>query len=213
MIHLILQLADGTDLDTDMFSEQIRDTDALTQIMNQNVLVNAATLQWIDAPEPFQIAEENNEEIDDEGGGYLPYDDCGELIRDLDPEEQNELDEDDYYYHITKAEWVGKSDYEGYVANWMNENHDAYRDMITHGCETGMMSDLIYHSQVMEHLKTYKREIEYVVQEIADDLGDMGFLFGQTEYNKRDFSFDRLVWMCFEETVRNTLRQLDLEDI
>ena len=211
MIHLQVNLNDGTNLDANDLADHIRDTDELTLFMEQEVVVHPKSLQWTKAEQSYEIAERDNEEGEDGEGANLPYHETGLLIRNVHPEVKAELDENDYYYQVAEIEWVGKTDYERYVADWMNENRESYKDMITHGCESGMMSDLIYHSQILSHIEDYKRELECIVQEIYDDIGDLGFLFGAN--NTGDFSFDRLVWMCFEQTVRNTISQLQLNDI
>ena len=213
MIHLKIKLADGTTIDIDELADHIKDTETLTLFLDREIVINPKSLQWIEGTQSFEDAETYNEEGEDGEGGFIPYDEFGVPIRDLEPDEQAATNENNYYYQIETAEWVGKSDYELYVANWMNDHHDSYKDIVTHGCVNGTMSDLVHHNQILQHIKYYKTELEVIIQEIADSLDDMGFLFGQSEYNKRDFSFDRLVWMCFEETVRQTVAQLNLNDI
>ena len=212
MIHLKIELADGTEIDTDEFAEHIRSTDTLTTILNQEVVVHPDTLQWIDGIQSFEEAEANNPEDDDGAGGYIPYDSHGVPIRTLHPEEKELIDEDEYYYQISEIKWVGKTHYEQFVAQWMNENRDSYKGLIYNGCISGMVGELIYHNQVLDCIKEHKSELEAIIQETANSLGDMGFLFGESEHSS-DFSFDKLVWMCFEQTVRNTLNHLMLTDI
>ena len=214
MIELKIQLANATQIDMDEINEHINDSDELTLFMDKKVLVHPTTLSWIESPQLFEHAERDNEEDSDgNGGGYLPYVDTGELARDHTTKTGETVDEDDYYYQVSDIEWEGETEFEEYVANWMNENPESYKDLITHGCISGMIPDLLYHNQILECLRDYKRDLENIIQEIADNLGDMGFLFGQCQYNSNDFSFDRLIWMCFEETVRQTLSNLDLDDI
>ena len=213
MIRLKMKLADDTHVDIEELAEHIQDTDTLTLFLKREVVIHPESLQWTEGDQSFEDAETNNVEGEDGSGGYIPYDELGTPVRDLHPDEQADMDEDDYYYQIETAEWEGDSDFESFVAEWMNENKDSYKDLVTNGCVSGMVSKLVYHSQVLDCIREHKRELEMIVQDIAENLGDMDFLFGLCEYNKRDFSFDRLVWMCFEETVRQTVGQLDLSDI
>jgi len=214
MINLSIKLADGTHVDIDELIEQLNNTDALTLLLNREIVMHPVSLQWIEGSQSFEVAERDNEEDDDgNGGGYLPYNWEGVLIRDLDPDEQEELDEDEHYYQVETAEWSGTTDFETFVANWMNDNRDAYKDLITNGCVSGMVGELVYHSQVLDCIREHKRDLEIIVQEIAESLGDMGFLFGQCEYRPSNFTFDRLVWMCFEHSVREALLQFQLSDV
>ena len=211
MINLNVQLADGTSINIDELIEQLNNTHALTLLLNREIVMHPENLQWVEGSQSFEEAERVNEEDNDgNGGGYLPYNWEGILIRDLDPDEQD--NEDEYYFQVETAEWSGSTEFEKYVADWMNDNPDSYKDLITNGCISGMVPDLIYENQIIEHIQEYKRDLEIIIQEIANNL-DMGFLFGQCEYKPSNFTFNKLVWMCFEETVRKTLQHFQLSDI
>ena len=209
MINLKVKLADGTSVNPHELAKQIRTTDTLTIFLNQEALVHPTTLQWIEGNQSFYIAERDNEE-DAEGnaGGFLPYNEFGELIRDLPDDEQSEITEDEYYYQIAEIQWEGENDFETFVANWMNRNRDSYKDLVTHGCVSGMVGELIYHNQIIQCIKKHKHDLEAIIQDLADSLDNMNFLF-----KPNNFSFDILVWMCFEETVKKALQNLDIEDI
>ena len=79
-------------------------------------------------------------------------------------------------------------------------------DVITHGCASGCVGSLIYTSDILKVLSEHARDIQYKVQEIAENIGGMDDFM-------TDFTFDRLVWMCFEETVRDALMRLNLDDV
>ena len=214
MIKLKIQLANSTHISDVEIAPHIKDTETLTLFMNQEVVVHPETLQWTEAKQPFEIAERDNEEDENgDAGGFLPYDEFGVLVRDLPFEEQLQHTYDDSYWQVSEIAWEGETGFEEFVATWMNESQDAYKDLLTNGCQSGMVSELVYHYQVISCIKAHKRELEGIVQEIADEFGDMGFLFGKCEWNPKDFSFDRLVWMCFEETVKTALHTLQLEDV
>ena len=141
---------------------------------------------------------------------YIKYAETCSEEEDENPTPFSEFDID--YYRIRHAEWevYGNHDnFEEYVCSWMNDNPESLKDVITHGCINGAVPELIYHKQVMDCLVKYKNEIQHKAQEIVDDTGDANFLF---DPNNGGFSIDKLVWMCFEETVRNALAQFDLED-
>ena len=101
--------------------------------------------------------------------------------------------------------------FKGFVQDEMNKHskESVYwcHDVITHGCAGGTVPSLVYTSDCLKVLAEHTRDIESQIQEIAENIGLEGFM------NFDDFSFDKLVWMCFEETVRDVLSNLQLDDI
>ena len=213
-IDLKLTLANGDTIEGYEIADHVKDFDALQLLLNQKAVVHPTNHDWVEGLQSFYEAERDNKEIEDEGGGHLPYDQFGELIRNLDADEQEYLDQDDYYYQITEVNWEPKigSEFEAFVAKWMKENGEYLQDLTTHGCQNGTVSELIHHQQIWEKLKKHYLDIEIKVQEIYNSLGSMDFLFS-TDHGSTGFTFNKVLWMCFEETVRESLQHLDLEDI
>lgn len=213
-IDLKLTLASGDTIEGHEIANHIKNFDSLQLLLNQKAVVHPINHDWVEGLQSFYEAERDNEEIEDEGGGHLPYDQFGELIRDLDADEQEYLDEDDYYYQITEVDWEPKrdSEFEAFVAKWMKENGEYLQDLTTHGCQNGTVSELVHHQQIWKKLEKHYLDIEIKVQEIYDSLGSMDFLFSRG-YGSSGFTFSKIVWMCFEETVKEALQRLDLEDV
>ena len=117
------------------------------------------------------------------------------------------------YYRIRHAEWeiCGEHDsFEEYVCNWMNENPGSLQNVMTKGCIDGTVSELTHHTQITDCLIKYQHSIEHKAQEIVENFGNAEFLF---DPNNSGFSLDKLVWTCFEETIREALNQFQLEDV
>ena len=213
-IDLKLTLANGDTIEGYEIANYIKDFDALRTLLNQEAVVHPTNYDWEECEQSFQKAEQDNVEINGEGGAYLPYDRYGKLVRNLEPDEQEWLDEDDYYYQIAEVEWQpqNNSEFEAFVANWMGENGDYLQDLTVHGCVNGTVSELSTQQQISQVIEKHRAEIEMKVQEIYDSFGEIDFLFSKG-YNNHGFTFNRLIWMCFEETVKEALQRLDLEDV
>lgn len=128
------------------------------------------------------------------------------------------------YQRITKAEWDITSKYEtplgGYTENtfeifvqklmnkYSQEDVIWCYDVVQRGCNTGIVSELIYTTDVMKILAEHSIDIEHKIQEIAKEFDD-----SEAVISLKDFTFCQLIYTCFESTVKETLRALDLGDI
>lgn len=153
---------------------------------------------------------------------YLDYNDGDANVNNILFDVADDEDMDDYgmhgdYIRVVSAEWcfaesgyVGCDTFKQFVQAEMNryceDGADWCYDVIMHGCAGGTVSSLIYTSDIIKVLSEHARDIQFKVQEIADNIGGMDDFM-------TDFTFDRLVWMCFEETVRDVLLKLELDDV
>ena len=100
-----------------------------------------------------------------------------------------------------------------YVINNWNDYDDKkciFTDVLHHGCQSGVVSELIYYSDTIRFYKTYKEEINELLYNIMQDYGTYSpkDIFG----NKWDYedplvndytNQNLLTWFGFEETLRN----------
>ena len=154
--------------------------------------------------------------LKDSMGNANPEDMLFDLEPGIDPADEY----DTSYQRIKDATWNFADSYKtpdgyktegfkGFVQDEMNKHskESVYwcHDVIVHGCAGGTVSSLIYTSDCLKVLAEHTRDIESQIQEIAENIGLEGFM--------NDFSFDKLVWLCFEQTVRDVLSNLQLDDI
>lgn len=94
------------------------------------------------------------------------------------------------------------------------------KDLVQHGCISGMEGSLIYYNDTVKFYQEYKEEIKRMLKELMDDCGFKSpvELFGdkwdnEDYFAEEDTNQNLLAWFGFEETVRNIGRNFeDLED-
>lgn len=87
---------------------------------------------------------------------------------------------------------------------------DIFKDVLYHGCQSGMVGFLIYYSDTVRFYKQYKDEINTLLYEIMEGTGlsSLTELFGE-RWDKEDplatdtYNQNLLAWFGFEETLRN----------
>ena len=90
-------------------------------------------------------------------------------------------------------------------------------DLLQHGCQSGMVGELIYYSDTMKFYKRHKEEINGLLYEMIESIveGPSG-IFGD-KWNKEDplalqeLNQNLLAWFGFEETVRKLAEKLGIE--
>jgi len=103
------------------------------------------------------------------------------------------------------------------VQKTINQHSEGYEngatgyleDLMQHGCQSGMVSGLIYYSDTLKFYKAHKKEIKALLVETLEQTGytDPIGLFGD-KWDKTDpFADDTnnqnlLAWFAFEETAR-----------
>ena len=103
------------------------------------------------------------------------------------------------------------------VCSWVIERWSDYsdktnifKDVLYHGCVSGMVSELIWYSQTTAFYKKYRTEINELLKELMDGTGlySMKELFGKNWDDEDPLIIDThnqnlLAWFGFEETLRN----------
>lgn len=103
-----------------------------------------------------------------------------------------------------------------YVCNYIiNEWHDyddkvnIFKDVLYHGCQSGIVSELIYYSDTVAFYKKYRNEINTLLYELMDGTGlhSLTDLFGKNFDAEDPLALDThnqnlLAWFGFEETLR-----------
>ena len=99
---------------------------------------------------------------------------------------------------------------EQHVKDWIKDNsYDDYNpldDLLQHGCQSGMVSHLIYYSDTVSFYTRYQVEINDLLSEMLEEIGvSINELFGDKWDSKdplaRDtFNQNLLAWFGFEET-------------
>lgn len=190
-------------------------------------LANNAT---VEIKENTENAIRNIDELDGlfSGAAYISYPvkdneahaNPADMLFNLEPEIDPAKEYDRPYQRVKDATWNFAESYptpdgykadgfKGFVQDEMNkhckENVYWCHDVIIHGCAGGTVPSLIYTSDCLKVLAEHPSDIELQIQEIAENIGLEDFM--------EDFSFDKLVWLCFEQTVRDVLSNLQLDDI
>ena len=102
----------------------------------------------------------------------------------------------------------------GAVKSWLNdydplEREGALEDLLAHGCESGMVGELIYYSDTYAFYEQHCKEINALLAEMLDNTGckSPAELFG-TKWDSADpLALDiqnqnLLAWFGFEEAAR-----------
>lgn len=102
-----------------------------------------------------------------------------------------------------------------YVGNWISEKTKDYdgdrkavfEDLLQHGCQSGMVGDLIYYTDTLAFYNRYREEIDALLYETIDGTGfQPNGLFAQSGWDPKDplaretNNINLLAWFGFEET-------------
>ncbi len=85
-----------------------------------------------------------------------------------------------------------------------------FKDVLYHGCVSGIVSELIYYSDTVAFYKKYRNEINDLLSETMRLMGCFSFkdIFGD-KWDEEDplivetYNQNLLAWFGFEETLRN----------
>lgn len=118
----------------------------------------------------------------------------------------------------------GRKTLRNYVINYILERWDDYEnkediflDVLHHGCQSGIVGDLIYFSQTVKFYNAYKEEINALLYDVMYDMGSYSpyDIFGEKwdtedplclETNNQNL----LAWFGFEETLRLIAHEFDI---
>ena len=198
MLKLTLANEDTVDIDKNT-DNCIRNNEHLNSIFSGN-----ASIYYVDE--------------DQEGPVYVDPEDIV-----FHPENAIKTEGDPSYQRITKAEWDFKTGHETIYGGYRTNSWEAFvedemnkysqtdanwcYDVINQGCATGCVKSLVYKADILKILVEHSIDLEHEIREIGKRFGDGSFM------DFSEFNFSNLVWMCFEEKIREVLNNLDLEDV
>lgn len=97
------------------------------------------------------------------------------------------------------------------IDEWKNyeDKKNIFFDVLKHGCQSGIVTSLIYYSDTVCFYKRYRQKINALMYELMDGTGlyAPSELFGD-KWDKEDplaqntFNQNLLAWFGFEETLR-----------
>ena len=79
-------------------------------------------------------------------------------------------------------------------------------DVCNHGCVSGSCSGLIYYTDTHAFYNDYADEIDEMVSDLQDNLGDIGEII-----TKNGDIRNNLAWLAYEETARKILEDNGIE--
>lgn len=92
------------------------------------------------------------------------------------------------------------------------------KDVLQHGCVSGMVSELIYYRDTLDFFKKYRKDIVSLLNESLDQTGytSPAELFGEKWDNddplaEEENNINLLSWFAFEETVYRIANELELD--
>ena len=98
------------------------------------------------------------------------------------------------------------------ISRWSDytDKKDIFTDVLNHGCQSGIVSELIYYTDTVRFYKQYKEEINGLLYDAMNGTGlySPSELFG-SKWDKEDplaqdtYNQNLLAWFGFEETLRN----------
>lgn len=91
-------------------------------------------------------------------------------------------------------------------------------DVLQHGCQSGIVGELVYYHDTTDFYNKYKRDIQNILQELLSDYGynSPDGLFGE-KWDSDDplvedtLNQNLLAWFGFEETCRKIADELEIE--
>ena len=98
------------------------------------------------------------------------------------------------------------------IDRWRDYNDKKYifTDVLYHGCQSGIVGELIYYTDTVKFYKQYRQEINALLYDTMNGIGlyAPSELFGD-KWDKEDplaqdvYNQNLLAWFGFEETLRN----------
>lgn len=84
-----------------------------------------------------------------------------------------------------------------------DEIENFFSDLLNHGCQSGMISTLIYYNDTKQFYIKYLDEIHELIEKLEDELSESIKVNG----NRSNF----YSWLAFEETARDLAEELKLD--
>lgn len=91
------------------------------------------------------------------------------------------------------------------------------KDVVSHGCSSGIVGELIYYTDTVAFYNKYKKEIQSLLREQIAEFGykSPSQMFRQWDeedtFAEEDQNRNLLAWYAFEQTCNDILNQLDIE--
>ncbi len=118
------------------------------------------------------------------------------------------------------------SDLKAAVEAWLDDREDqgytrkdALEELQQHGCQSGVVSHLIYYSDTVKFYEEHQEEINQMLYELLKDTGLSPLeLFGAEKWDQEDplaldtHNQNLLAWFGFEETADRIYQDLEEED-
>lgn len=105
---------------------------------------------------------------------------------------------------------IGSNELKNYVINYILEDYKSdddikcfFSDLLSNGCQSGMIGTLIYYNDTNAFFNKYQSEIEELKEQLEDDLGEPLQIKGNIT--------NWLAWFGFEETARNLANEIGLD--
>jgi hypothetical protein len=101
-----------------------------------------------------------------------------------------------------------------------NNGKDTYlwmSDILTHGCVSGMIGDLVYYTDTTAFYEKYKEEIWDLLEDTRQSFGNKNIteviagLNGADDVGSDEQFKNLLAWFAYEETTRNIANELELD--
>lgn len=91
-----------------------------------------------------------------------------------------------------------------------SDKKNIFTDILYHGCQSGIVGELLYYTDTVRFYKQYRNEINELLYDTMNSTGlySPSDLFGE-KWDKEDplaqndFNQNLLAWFGFEETLRN----------
>ena len=83
-----------------------------------------------------------------------------------------------------------------------NEEIKTYiNDVLIHGCQSGIVTSLIYTSDTKNFVKTYLDECLEILDNVIQEIGKPAFTIDSNS----------IAWLSYEETLKDLVMELDLD--
>ena len=81
------------------------------------------------------------------------------------------------------------------------EIKDYISDVLQYGCQSGIVTSLIYTSDTKNFVKTYLNECLEILDNVIQEIGKPSFTIDSNS----------IAWLSYEETLKNLVMELDLD--
>lgn len=81
------------------------------------------------------------------------------------------------------------------------EIKDYISDVLQYGCQSGIVTSLIYTSDTKNFVKTYLDECLEILDNVIQEIGKPAFTIDSNS----------IAWLSYEETLKNLVMELDLD--